>query len=127
MVVIMEKHPELLERGEHTWSDDSIRMILTPGRTAKSLYFYTQEVGYFKTEYPYYSERENLDSFLIVYTISGEGCLEYEGHRHIVSKGDCFLIHCEKHHLQPWKTKSNMQTSTCVCRICALAMLLILW
>lgn len=99
MVTNMTKHPELLERGEHTWSDDSIRMILTPGRTAKSLYFYTQEVGYFKTKYPYFSERENLDSFLIIYTISGQGILEYEGQHHTVSKGDCFLIHCEKHHL----------------------------
>ena len=95
----MNKHAELLERGNHTWSDDSIRMILTPGRTAKSLYFYAQEVGYFKTEYPYYSERQNLDSFLIIYTISGQGALEYEGKDYTVKRGDCFFIHCEEHHL----------------------------
>lgn len=75
----MKKHAELLERGAHVWSDDSIRMILTPSRTAKSLYLYTQEVGYFKTEYPYYSERQNLNSFLIIYTVSGQGSLDYEG------------------------------------------------
>lgn len=95
----MKKHAELLERGNHIWSDDSIRLILTPGRTAKTLYFYAQEAGYFKTEYPYYSERQNLDSFLIVYTVSGEGILEYQGTEYTVTRGDCFLIHCEEHHL----------------------------
>lgn len=99
VVIIMKKHAELLERGAHVWSDDSIRMILTPSRTAKSLYLYTQEVGYFKTEYPYYSERQNLNSFLIIYTVSGQGSLDYEGQHYTVKKGDCFLIHCEEHHL----------------------------
>lgn len=105
----MERRTELLERGNHTWSSDSIRMILTPSRTAKSLYFYTQEVGYFKTEYPYYSERQNLDSFLIVYTVSGQGCLEYGGKRYEVKKGDCFFIHCEQHHIYRTLKEKNWE------------------
>lgn len=105
----MKKKAELLERGAHVWSDDSIRMILTPGRTAKSLYFYTQEVGYFKTEYPYYSERQNLDSFLIIYTVSGHGALDYEGKHYTVKKGDCFLIHCGEHHLYRTVKGSNWE------------------
>lgn len=107
--VNMNEHRELIERGIHNWSDDSIRMILTPSRTAKSLYFYTQEIGYFKTEYPYYSERENLDSFLIVYTVSGEGNLKYNGKQYTVKKGDCFFIHCEKHHLYKTVKGSNWE------------------
>lgn len=102
---IMHKHSKLLERGSHTWSEDSIRMILTPGNTAKSLYCYTQEIGYFKTSYPYFSERQNLDSFLIIYTISGKGWLEYEEQTFSLSKGDCFFIHCEQHHL--YRTDEN--------------------
>lgn len=105
----MQKQTEVLERGEHVWSSDSIRMILTPGRIAKNLYFYTQETGYFKTEYPYYSERENLDSFLIIYTVSGEGSLEYGGRHYTVRKGDCFLIHCEEHHLYRTVKGSNWE------------------
>lgn len=107
----MKKHAELLERGNHIWSDDSIRLILTPGRTAKTLYFYAQEAGYFKTEYPYYSERQNLDSFLIVYTVSGEGILEYQGTEYTVTRGDCFLIHCEEHHL--YRTAKGKTGSFC--------------
>ena len=95
----MQKQTQLLERGIHAWSDDSVRLILTPSATAKNLYFYTQETGYFKTRFPYFSERQNLDSFLIVYTVSGKGYLEYEGQTHSLTKGQCFYINCEKHHL----------------------------
>lgn len=95
----MKQNTKFLERGSHTWSEDSIRMILTPSSTARSTYFYTQEVGYFKTFYPYFSERQNLDSFLIVYTVSGRGYLEYEGQTYTITKGQCFYINCEQHHL----------------------------
>lgn len=97
--MLMKKDVQLFERGEHIWSNDSIRLILTPSRTAKNLYLYAQETGYFKTEYPYYCERKNLDSFLVIYTISGHGILEYEETQYSLEKGDCFLIHCEPHHL----------------------------
>ncbi len=99
----------LFERGQNIWSDDSIRMILTPSSTAKQIYFYTQEIGYFKTVSPYFSERENLDSFLILYTLSGTGKLDYEGQTYRIGKGDCFFIHCMQHHLyaaldeRPWE------------------------
>lgn len=105
----MRKHSNVLERGSHTWSNDSIRMILTPGRTAKNLYFYTQEVGYFKTSYPYFSERENLDSFLMIYTLSGKGFLEYEGKNYTLTEGDCFFIDCEKHHLYRTEPEDNWE------------------
>ncbi|WP_195421216.1 helix-turn-helix domain-containing protein [Faecalicatena contorta] len=95
----MRQNTKVLERGSHTWSENSIRMILTPSSTARSTYFYTQEVGYFKTFHPYFSERENLDSFLIVYTVSGKGYLEYEGQTYPITKGQCFYINCEQHHL----------------------------
>lgn len=95
----MKKQTQLLERGIHTWSKDSVRLILTPSTTAKNLFFYTQETGYFKTSYPYFSERQNLDSFLIIYTVSGKGHLEYEGQTYTLTKGQCFYINCEEHHL----------------------------
>lgn len=95
----MKQEAKLMERGSNTWSQDSIRMILTPGARAKSIYLYAQELGYFKTLYPYFSERQNLDSFLLVYTLSGRGQLVYEGKEYEVGPGQCFWIHCAKHHL----------------------------
>lgn len=89
----------LIERGEQIWSQDSLRLILTPGNLAKTLYLYTQETGYFKTSYPYFCERQHLDSFLIIYTVSGKGTLEYENNTYTVSNDTCFIINCEEHHL----------------------------
>lgn len=100
-----KKLNELLERGDYSWTEDSIRMILTPGSVARSIYFYVQEIGYFKTVPPYFSERENLESFLIVYTLSGNGELEYRGETCPISRGQCFFINCEEHHV--YKTKEN--------------------
>lgn len=97
----------LLERGDYSWTEDSIRMILTPGSVARSIYFYVQEIGYFKTYPPYFSERENLESFLIVYTLSGCGELEYRGECYSLSEGKCFFINCEEHHM--YKTKENQE------------------
>ena len=87
-----------LERYSSSWSEDSIRFINTPGKTAKSIYFYLQEVGYFKTEPPYFTERANLNSFLIVYTLSGEGKLHYLGQEYSIKEGQCFFINCMEHH-----------------------------
>ena len=95
----MQEHHELLERGSNIWSDDSIRLILTPNNNAKKIYFYPQEIGYFKTSFPYFSERQYLYSFLIVYTISGKGYLEYQNHVFSLEKNDCFFINCNEHHL----------------------------
>ena len=90
---------QYLERASLTWSEDSIRLINTPTQLAKSSFFYMQEAGYFKTMPPYFTERENLNSFLILYTISGQGVLQYQSKEYTLSAGQCFFIHCKNHHL----------------------------
>ncbi len=51
------EHP-YQERAAYTWSEDSIRLIMTPSALAKSIYFYVQEAGYFKTDDTYFTERK---------------------------------------------------------------------
>jgi AraC-like DNA-binding protein len=94
----MQKNNNYLERASYSWSEDSIRLILTPSNVAKSIFFYVQEAGYFKTKAPYFTERQNLDSFLIVYTISGKGLLRYEEKEFVLTPGHCFYINCMNHH-----------------------------
>ncbi|WFR56153.1 helix-turn-helix domain-containing protein [Anaerocolumna sp. AGMB13025] len=100
---------EYLERISLTLSKDSIRLIETAGQTAKNNYLYIQEAGYFKTQYPYFTERKNLNSFLLVYTLSGKGNLRYEGKEYQLGKGNIFLINCLNHHYyesskdDPWE------------------------
>ena len=94
----METEENYLERASYTWSEDSIRLFATPSRTARGLFFYMQEAGYFKTVWPYFTERANLNSFLVVCTLSGEGRLQYEGREYALLEGSLFFIHCMKHH-----------------------------
>ena len=64
-----------LERADYSWSSDSIRHINTSTVSVRQLFLYVQEVGYFRTRPPYFTERANLHSFLIIYTLSGRGLL----------------------------------------------------
>lgn len=94
----MKNKGTYLERASYTWSEDSIRLIATPSNIAKNTYFYVQELGYFKTKAPYFTERQNLDSFLVIYTLSGKGKLRYRGEEYKLEMGQCFYINCQEHH-----------------------------
>ncbi|WP_099468509.1 helix-turn-helix domain-containing protein [Konateibacter massiliensis] len=94
----MKNKNQYLERASYSWSEDSVRLMATPSSTARAIFFYIQEAGYFKTKSPYFTERANLDSFLIVYTISGKGLLRYENQEYVLHAGQCFFINCINHH-----------------------------
>lgn len=89
---------QFMERYTERWSEDSVRLILTPGSFTKATYFYAQEAGYFRTDDEYFTERQNLNSFLIVFTLSGKGMLRYQGKTYIADEGSCFFIDCVEHH-----------------------------
>ena len=81
-----------------TWSDDSIRFINTATPRARQTFFYVQEVGDFCTSSPYFTERENLNSFLIIYTLHGKGLLKYRGEQYTLHPGTTAYINCMEHH-----------------------------
>lgn len=89
---------DYLERASYTWSEDSKRIMLTASPLARSTFFYVQECGYFITTPPYFTERKNLNSFLILYTISGTGHLLYQEKEYTLTAGSCFFIHCTQYH-----------------------------
>lgn len=89
---------QYLERSNCTWSEDSIRFLNTPTKSAKQTFFYIQEAGYFRTFAPYFTERENLNSFLIIYTLSGKGYLKYRDHSYHLMSGSAVFIHCMDYH-----------------------------
>lgn len=74
---------------------------------AKNMLFYMQEAGYFKTEASYFAERANLHSYLILYTLSGEGILRYQGEQYVLTAGTCFYIDCMEPHY--YKTANDGQ------------------
>lgn len=95
--------------GSSLCSPDSYSIFAVPSQTAQELFFYLQEAGYFHTLWPYRTLRQDLDSFLIVYTISGRGRLEYREQACDLTAGSCFFIDCKEpqHYFttpqEPWK------------------------
>ena len=89
---------QYLEKADYTWSEDSIRFINTASAAARQTFFYVQEAGYFKTAAPYFTERENLHSFLLIYTLNGKGSLRYLGKTHHLLPGSLAYINCMEHH-----------------------------
>lgn len=82
------------EKANHSWSTDSLRYINTSTQKQRELFYYIQEIGYFKASKPYFTERENLPSYLIKYTLSGCGELRYKGKSYQLKAGDVFFIDC---------------------------------
>ncbi|QHW32377.1 AraC family transcriptional regulator [Paenibacillus rhizovicinus] len=98
-----------MEKASHSWSNNSVRLISSPSMEAKSSLMYVQEAGYFWTNPPYFTERHRLPSYLIVFTVSGEGRLEYGGHAHALGAQSLFFIDCMAHQhyratgSEPWE------------------------
>ncbi|WP_342506061.1 AraC family transcriptional regulator [Sporosarcina sp. FSL K6-2383] len=87
------------EKAECHWSEDSVRLISTPSAEARSAFFYIQEIGHFKTFYPFFTERQHLDSYLIVHTLSGNGQLTYNNTTYSLGPGELFFIDCNNYQL----------------------------
>jgi AraC-like DNA-binding protein len=98
-----------LERATYDWSENSIRLIITPSLAARATYFYVEEIGYFKTRSDYFTERDNLNSYLIVFTLSGKGYLEYNNKTYTLTANQGFFINCMEHQYyrtdreEPWE------------------------
>ena len=80
-------------------SPESIWIIDAPTLRAKSSFVYLQECGDFLSNSRHYTRRKRgLQSYLIEYTLSGEGTLEYEGEIYTLRPGNFFWIDCYESH-----------------------------
>ena len=89
----------------------SNRILPTPSSYAREHYLYVQEIGTLQSLEPHVSKRQNLNSFLFLVVLDGEGTLNYCGTRHRISAGDCALINRarpyshESSATHPWSLK----------------------
>lgn len=74
----------------------SVWLTVTASTNAKAAVTYVQELGDFISHARYYTRRTGLTSYLIKYTLSGEGVLEYGGQTYAVQPGQIFWIDCTK-------------------------------
>lgn len=79
-------------------SDNSIWITATPTELAKTLPFYITEFGCFDAEKDYMVQRENHDSFLLLYTINGKGFLQSDNAELQLCKNDAVIIDCHFPH-----------------------------
>jgi AraC-like DNA-binding protein len=73
---------------------------------AKENLLYTQSIGLRYSAMPgFFIERQGLESYLILFTLGGEGLLKYLNREYRLTAGDCILIDCRQTHY--YATTSN--------------------
>ena len=60
--------------------------------------FYIQSFSLMEVGAQYYTKRNGLNSYLLLYTYDGYGQLEYDGQIYELQEGDIFFIDCAKEH-----------------------------
>lgn len=60
--------------------------------------FHLEAFSVFHYDYGSFTERQNYHSFLILYTYSGKGTLEYHNRTYTMEEGDGFFINCMDYH-----------------------------
>jgi AraC-like DNA-binding protein/quercetin dioxygenase-like cupin family protein len=85
-------------RAALNWNEASSRISPTPGPFAREHLPFIQEIGYFETEPGYFTERNSLESYLLMVTVSGVGELDYRGQTWTIQEGDLVWIDCREPH-----------------------------
>ena len=67
--------------------------------TARKSFLFLESFSLAQSDSGHYTERNDSDTFLLVYTYAGKGFLSYEGKEYHLQEGDGFLIDCRKHHI----------------------------
>lgn len=80
-------------------SEESSSVIHTPSLLSQKLPFYLHNYGHFFAGKDYFTEREGLDNYLLVYTVSGSGILLYRDQEFSLTPNQTFLINCSEHHI----------------------------
>ena len=83
-------------------SEESSSLINTPSLLARQLPFFASNCGHFYANSGYFTEREDMDSYLLIYTVSGSGYLNYRGKEHTLKPGQICVINCAEY--QYYKT-----------------------
>lgn len=79
-------------------SEESSSILHTPSLISQQLPFYANDSGHFFAGKGYFTEREELDNYLLIYTVSGEGNLRYREKEFLLKAGQIILINCHEYH-----------------------------
>ena len=83
-------------------SEKSYGNELTPNEFCRTLPFYAVTVGEYYTYPDYFTKRDGLDNLLMIFTLEGEGEMNYMGQSAVLEKGSAVVINCNN--FQEYKT-----------------------
>lgn len=76
------------------WTEETEITTITPSIIDKTRFLYVQEMGVMYANTAFYTKRDNLPSYLLLYTDSGNACLQYRNREYHLVPGDAFFIDC---------------------------------
>lgn len=94
------------QKYEENVDDNSLWFTATPSPATLSLPFYIMEAGHFLARKEYELKRETHNSFLLLYTIKGEGSLLSGDISMTLTPGCCAIIDCRNPH-EYYSTSQN--------------------
>ena len=68
--------------------------IQTPDHYSRMFPFFVYESGYYIANDNYFTKRDFLNNYLIIYTVSGSGCLKWHDRQTVLTAGDAVVIDC---------------------------------
>lgn len=89
-----KKSENFWEKYKCEWLEDSLYYTFSPTDFSKNHLAYYEIFGKIQSIYPYYTERQYLHSYMIMYTYDGEGELLYKGQKYKICKNQIFFIDC---------------------------------
>ena len=89
------------------WTDDTQITTITPAIIDRSKFLYVQEMGVMHARPTFFTKRENLPSYLLLYTDGGNVCLRYQKREYHLGAGDFFFIDCMKYQHYFVESKEN--------------------
>ncbi len=78
--------------------DRSLWVTATPVDKNVTMPFYITEVGHFFARRDYVTERTGHDSYMLIFTLGGRGCLRTGGFRGALSEGEAVIFDCREPH-----------------------------
>jgi len=77
--------------------EKNVSSSFTPSEMAKKSFHYIQLVGHYVCRKNYSTRRQNYDSFLILCTIKGKGCLKYRNATYEITSDKVWFIDCKEY------------------------------
>lgn len=92
-------------------NEESYSKSHTTSSIGKRLPLYIEGYGHFFAGEKYYTQRDELNNYLIIYTKSGQGLLKYRNKEYLMQRNQIVLINCMEYQYyrafsaEPWEFK----------------------